>query len=759
MSDKSKTQDEDLPYYDHPTGGWGSVKSLAKIIARSRPDPGIMQTLWRQNKPGGHMCTSCAWAKPDKPHTFEFCENGAKATAWDLTSHRCTPDFFAEHSVEALKSWSAHDLEMAGRLTHPMRYDADSDHYIETTWEEAFEGIAAELKQLDPKSVVFYTSGRAALETSYLWALFARLYGHNNLPDSSNMCHETTSVGLKKVIGSPVGTCKLEDFNECDMIMFFGQNTGSNSPRFLHTLQAAARRGCHIVTFNPVRERGLIGFANPQSPMQMLTSSRTKISEHYLQVKPGGDIAVLAGLCKRVLELEEEENGGVLDKAFIEEHTTGFEAFAQSMQQTSWADIEQASGLKRTDLEIIAGMYANAKKTIGIYGMGLTQHVHGFVNLAMYVNLLLMKGHIGRYGAGISPVRGHSNVQGQRTVGISEKPELVPLDKLAEMFDFEPPRDEGRTTVEVVRGVLDGSVKAFLSLGGNFARAIPDQGQADPAWKDLTLNVQIATKLNRSHLLVGRKTWLLPCLVRSEEDMQATGPQAVSMEDSLSNIYGSVGKRKPAGEHVKSEMAIVAGLAKATLKPNPKVKWDEWLGDYSLVRDLIEETYPDDFKDFNARMFEPGGFYRGNPARERQWQTESGKAEFTAPKVLTALGELPGEGQYTMITLRSNDQFNTTVYGYTDRLRGLEGSRYIVLINPKEMADAGLSEGQMVTLESAVDDGVERRVADMKVTAYDLPDGCVATYYPEANPLVPLEYHDQESKTPAYKGVPVRIVA
>ncbi|WP_416399004.1 FdhF/YdeP family oxidoreductase [Allohahella sp. A8] len=759
MSDKSKTQDEDLPYYDHPTGGWGSVKSLAKIIARSRPDPGIMQTLWRQNKPGGHMCTSCAWAKPDKPHTFEFCENGAKATAWDLTSHRCTPDFFAEHSVEALKSWSAHDLEMAGRLTHPMRYDADSDHYIETTWEEAFEGIAAELKQLDPKSVVFYTSGRAALETSYLWALFARLYGHNNLPDSSNMCHETTSVGLKKVIGSPVGTCKLEDFNECDMIMFFGQNTGSNSPRFLHTLQAAARRGCHIVTFNPVRERGLIGFANPQSPMQMLTSSRTKISEHYLQVKPGGDIAVLAGLCKRVLELEEEKNGGVLDKAFIEEHTTGFEAFAQSMQQTSWADIEQASGLKRTDLEIIAGMYANAKKTIGIYGMGLTQHVHGFVNLAMYVNLLLMKGHIGRFGAGISPVRGHSNVQGQRTVGISEKPELVPLDKLAEMFDFEPPRDEGRTTVEVVRGVLDGSVKAFLSLGGNFARAIPDQGQADPAWKDLTLNVQIATKLNRSHLLVGRKTWLLPCLVRSEEDMQATGPQAVSMEDSLSNIYGSVGKRKPAGEHVKSEMAIVAGLAKATLKPNPKVKWDDWLGDYSLVRDLIEETYPDDFKDFNARMFEPGGFYRGNPARERQWKTESGKAEFTAPKVLTALGELPGEGQYTMITLRSNDQFNTTVYGYTDRLRGLEGSRYIVLINPKEMADAGLSEGQMVTLESAVDDGVERRVADLKVTAYDLPDGCVATYYPEANPLVPLEYHDQESKTPAYKGVPVRIVA
>ncbi|GAA3955203.1 FdhF/YdeP family oxidoreductase [Allohahella marinimesophila] len=757
MSDKSKTQDEDLPHYDRPTGGWGSVKSLATIMERSRPDPGVMKTLWRQNKPGGHMCTSCAWAKPAKPHPFEFCENGAKATVWDLTSHRCTPAFFAENSVETLKSWSDHDLEMVGRLTHPLRYDASTDHYVETTWAEAFAGIAAELQQLDPKSVVFYTSGRAALETSYLWALFARLYGHNNLPDSSNMCHETTSVGLKKVIGSSVGTCTLEDFEQCDMIMFFGQNTGSNSPRFLHNLQAAAKRGCHIVTFNPVRERGLIEFVNPQSPVQMLTTSSTQISEHYLQVKPGGDIAVLAGLCKRVLELEAEK-GGVLDKTFIAEHTKGFDDFVRSMQQTQWADIEQASGLKRADLEMIAAMYATAKKTIGIYGMGLTQHVHGFVNLAMYVNLLLMKGHIGRLGGGISPVRGHSNVQGQRTVGISEKPKLVPLDKLAEMFDFEPPRDEGRTTVEVVRGVLDGSVKAFLSLGGNFARAIPDQGQADPAWKDLTLNVQVATKLNRSHLLVGRKTWLLPCLVRAEEDMQATGAQAVSMEDSLSNIYGSVGKRQPASEHLKSEMAIVAGLAKATLKPNPKVKWDEWLGDYSLVRDLIEETYPDDFKDFNARMFEAGGFYRGNPARERVWKTESGKAEFTAPKVLSALGERPGKGEFTMITMRSNDQFNTTIYGHSDRLRGLEGSRYIVLMNPDEIANAGLSEGQMVTLESAVNDGVERRVANMKVTAYDLPDGCVATYYPEANPLIPLDYHDEESKTPAYKGAPVRIV-
>ncbi len=759
MTDRKETrQREDLPHYDSPSGGWGSLIGVAKQLRQDNPDPGVLETLMRLNKPGGVMCTSCAWTKPAYPHPAEFCENGAKATIWDLTRDRCGPEFFARHSVTELRGWSDHALEIEGRLTHPMRYDATTDHYVEASWDEAFAAIGARLKTLDPKSTVFYTSGRAGLEASYLYALFARLYGHNNLPDSSNMCHETTSVGLKKVIGSSVGTCVLSDFDHCDMILFFGQNTGTNSPRFLHPLRNAKKRGCKIVTFNPVREAGLVSFRDPQSPVEMLTGKDTQISDRYLQVKPGGDIAAIAGLCKRVFEIDDEQGGGVLDRGFITQHTSGWPEFVEKIRATTWAEIEAASGLSHEDLAEIGEMYAGAQRVIGVYGMGLTQHVHGSVNIGMLVNLLLMRGNIGLDGAGISPVRGHSNVQGQRTVGISEKPELVPLDKIDAMFGFKSPRDTGRTTVEVVEGVLDGSVKAFIGLGGNFARAIPDQGRSDPAWAGLELNVQIATKLNRSHLLVGNDAWLLPCLVRSEQDIQATGPQAVSMEDSLSCIHGSIGKRAPASDALKSEPAIIAGIAKATLAPDPKVKWDEWVGDYGLVRSLIAETYPEMFRDFNDRLFTAGGFYRGNPARERRWKTDTGKAQFTTPAGMSALGQQPDADGFTLVTMRSNDQFNTTVYGFDDRLRGLKTDRMVVLMNPEEIARAGLAEGDVVTLACAVDDGETREVAGLRVLAYDLPDGCVGAYYPETNPLVPLSYHDVLSKTPAYKGTPVRIL-
>ncbi len=396
---------------------------------------------------------------------------------------------------------------------------------------------------------------------------------------------------------------------------------------------------------------------------------------------------------------------------------------------------------------------------IGVYGMGLTQHVHGFQNLAMLVNLLLMRGNIGRQGAGVSPVRGHSNVQGQRTVGISEKPELVPLDRLAEMYGFEPPRDEGMNTVAACEGILDGSVRAFVSLGGNFVRAIPERAKMEEAWTRMRLTVQIATKLNRSHLLNGEVAYLLPCLGRSEEDRQASGPQAVTMEDSLSHIHGSLGKVEPASPALRSELAIVAGLAKATLPANPKVPWDAWVGDYAIVRGRIEETYPEEFRDFDARKFEPGGFYRGNSARERVWKTESGKAEFTVATTLSAIGVEDAPGRYRLITMRSNDQFNTTIYGYSDRLRGIEGTRDVVLMNRGEMARAGLAEGQVVALVSDAEDGEHREVGGLAVTPFDLPDGCLGSYYPEMNPLIPLWYHDRESKTPAAKGVPVRIRA
>ncbi|WP_449469181.1 FdhF/YdeP family oxidoreductase [Sphingobium chungangianum] len=758
----SKPED-DTVHYDGPAGGWGSLQGITRIFGKELDSPAVLETLRRQNKPGGFMCVSCAWTKPAHPHAFEFCENGAKATLWELTSRRCTPDFFEKHSVSELKEWRDHDLEQQGRLTHPMRYDPVSDRYRPVSWSEAFREIGAELRALDPKSTVFYTSGRASLETAYLYALFARLYGHNNLPDSSNMCHETTSVGLKKVTGSPVGTCVLSDFEKCDAIFFFGQNTGSNSPRFLHPLQEAVKRGCRIVTFNPVREEGLISFINPQSPTQMLTGKRTQISELYFQVRPGGDIAAIMGLCKHVLardaELFARDKRHLIDTAFIEQHCHGFDEFVACASGTSWEEIEQESGLSRADLEAAADIYCDAEKVIGIYGMGVTQHVHGSQTIGMLVNLLLMRGNIGREGAGVSPVRGHSNVQGQRTVGISEKPELVPNDRLKKLFDFDPPMEKGMNTVEACEGIIAGKVKAFVSLGGNFVRAIPEREKMEAAWPTMRLTVQIATKLNRSHLLNGEVAYLLPCLGRSEADTQSSGPQTVTIEDSLSCVHGSVGKRKPASEHLLSELAIVAGIARETLPDNPKVKWDEWVGDYGKVRDLIEASYPDKFTDFNNRLFTPGGFYRGNEARERIWKTESGKADFTVPTTLSSCGFEDAPGRYRLITLRSNDQFNTTIYGYSDRLRGVEGTRDVLLMSPEEIARAGLTEGQVVALVSDAQDGVHREVGGLTVTPFSLPRGCVAAYYPEMNPLVPLSHHDKLSKTPAAKSVPVRIRA
>ncbi|WP_112874380.1 FdhF/YdeP family oxidoreductase [Paracoccus endophyticus] len=755
--DPQAEQDPDTPHYDGAAGGWGSLKGMSRLLLGEPPSAGALNTLRRQNKPGGHMCTSCAWGKPAKPHTAEFCENGAKATIWDLTRAICDPLTLADTPVADLARLSDHELEAMGRLTHPMRFDAASGCYVPTGWDEAFRGIGAALQRLDPKSVVFYTSGRASLETSFLWQLFGRLYGHNNLPDSSNMCHETTSVALKKYIGSPVGTCVFEDFDHCDLMLFFGQNTGSNSPRFLHTIQKAVERGCKVVTFNPVRETGLLRFRNPQRPLQML-GRLTAISDLYLQVRPGGDLAAMLGLVKRTLDLDAAE-GGIIDRDFIAEHTTGFDALRAHAEATGWDEIEAHSGLSRQHLQDVGDLYARARATVAMYGMGLTQHVHGGETLGMLVNLMLLRGNVGRLGTGISPVRGHSNVQGQRTVGISEKPDLVPLDRMAALFGFDPPREEGRTTVEAARGIIDGSVRGFLQLGGNFARAIPDTDRVAPHWAGLDLVVNVATKLNRSHLVPGRATWLLPCLVRAEEDRQASGPQTVSIEDSLSHIHASLGKNAPAADTLLSEPAIVAGIAKATLPPNPNVPWDDWVGDYARIRSAIEQVWPEQFTGYETRMRRPGGFYKGNKARGRVWQTDSGKAEFSVPPGHSGLGRDLAPGEYTLITLRSNDQFNTTVYGFEDRLRGLSGNRMIVLMNLDDMARAGLSEGQVVTMACAEQDGHRRAVAGLTVTPYDLPDRCVAAYYPEVNGIVPVGLHDRMSKTPAYKGTPVRIEA
>ena len=741
------------------------MKGIARIYGETWASPGALDSLRRLNKPRGVMCMSCAWPKPASYSAFEFCENGAKATLWELTKDRCTPAFFDadDHTVTSLRDWTDHELEKAGRLTHPMKYDAAADRYVPIDWDDAFAEIGAILRELPREDVVFYASGHAGLEASYLYGLLARVYGNNNLPQSSNMCHETTSVGLTRVIGSPVGTVTFDDLAATDCYFYFGQNPGTNSPRFLHNLKDLKDRGGRIVTFNPVIEQGLVSFVDPQDPLAMMTGRETIISDQYHQLKAGGDVAAILGLCKVVVEADDAARkagtGEVIDHAFIAEHTTGFEDFTACCRTADWADIEQASGLTQAALREAAQVYIEAEKTIGVYGMGFTQHTHGALNIAMMVNLLLLKGNIGRLGTGCCPVRGHSNVQGQRTVGIAEKAHLVPLDTLKDLFDFDPPTKDGMHVVDAVQGLIEGKVRGFVSLGGNLLRAVPDQKRMEEGWARQDITVMVSTKLNRSHLFPGKAAYILPCLGRSEIDRQSSGNQAVTSEDSFSMISGSIGHRPPASDYLKSELAIVTGIAKATLDPNPKLKWDEWTGDYALVRDLIEATYPDDFHDFNTRMFEAGGFWRGNPAAERVWKTDSGKAVITTPPQLTSLGFEDKPGRYRLLTMRSNDQFNTTIYGYSDRFRGIEGTRDVVLMNPDDIAEAGLSDGASVKLVTDYDrDDVERELGGLKLVAYKLPRGTIAGYYPECNVLVPITHHDQLSKTPASKSIPVRVV-
>ena len=749
--------------YKHAAGGWGSLKEVGSALATQNVIFKGGKTLLRQNKPDGFACVSCSWAKPKHPHLFEFCESGAKATAWEITSKRIDSTFFEEHTVADLLKWSDRELESVGRLTAPMRWDPATDRYLEVSWDLAFEEIGREIQALEPESVVFYSSGRASLETSYMYQLMARMVGCNNLPDSSNMCHESTSVGLMKSIGVGIGTVTLEDFDQADCIFFFGQNVGTNSPRMLHPLQDARKRGVPIVTFNPIREPGLVRFVNPQSPVEMLTPAHTQVSTQYHQVKAGGDSAALMGLCKAVIAADDDaQRAGiarVLDAVFIAEHTSGFEEFATAVRDADWGEIERESGLPREALEQAATVYMAANRVIGIYGMGLTQHRNGVQNVQMVVNLLLLRGNIGKPGAGVCPVRGHSNVQGQRTVGITEKPELAPLDKLREQFQFEPPRKKGLNTVDACKGILAQTVRAFIGLGGNFVRATPETVLLEGAWNKLRLSVQISTKLNRSHLIHGEVSYILPCLGRIEIDRQATGEQAVSMEDSTGCMHGSRGVVEPAGNMLLSEPAIVAGIAKATLPLNSAVPWDEWVGDYSKIRDAIGETYPDIFHDFNARMWIPGGFRRPVPAAHREWKTESKRANFTVPETLLEdPDQRPLQGRLLrLFTLRSDSQFNTTVYTDDDRFRGIYGSRRVLLMNPADMQRLGFEAGELVDAITPSEDGVSRRVDGLKLVAFDLPKQCVGGYYPECNPLIPLWHHAKGSMVPAAKSISIEL--
>lgn len=780
--------------YEGPSGGWGSAASVVDILVREQIPLTGPEVLTHQNHPDGFQCVSCAWGKPAKPSLAEICENGVKATAWEITKKRVDEAFFEKHTMTELEGWLDFNLEDAGRLTHPMRWNSDTDKYEPVSWEHAFEEIGRELRALgdDPDQTVFYVSGRAALETSYMFQLLARMYGTNNLPDSSNMCHESTSVALPESIGVAVGTVTLQDFEQTDLMFYIAHNPGTSAPRILHQLQDAVKRGAKIIGFNPLRERGLERFTNPQDPKQMLTGGETQIASQIHQVRNGGDIAAMTGVCKALIAMDDEaaaqgeahatdrmslleqteddagfsikaaaankQNRKVLDHDFIKEHTHGFEQFAVYCRGAHWAEIELVSGLTREALEGVARDYVKADRTMAIYGMGLTQHVAGVENVQMVINLLLLRGNIGKGGTGVCPVRGHSNVQGQRTVGITEKPELAPLDVLKQMYGFEPPRHEGVTTVKACEKMVSGEIKAFVALGGNFTRAIPDLPVVEAAWRKLRLTVGIATKLNRSHVVHGQVAYVLPCLGRIEIDEQATGPQAVSMESSLAHFHGSRGHVKPASPHLLSEPAIVAGIAKATLDPNPRVPWTDWVGDYGLVRQAIEKTWPATFPNFNEKLFDPGGVTRPIAARERKWNTRTGKANFIVPTQMFAgmVSSFDAPDVLQLITLRSNDQFNTTIYGYDDRFRGVKGTRMVVFMNAADIARRGFKDGEFVDLTTAIDDGTERIVKGLRIIAYNIPEGCIGAYFPETNPLVPLSHHDTKAHTPAYKAIPVK---
>jgi molybdopterin-dependent oxidoreductase alpha subunit len=750
------------PAYDGPAGGWGALKSVALHLKEQRIAVKGTRTLLAANQPDGFDCPGCAW--PDRQHgsSFEFCENGAKAVAAEATAKRATPEVFAQHTVSWLAQQSDHFLEDLGRLTQPMVYDAASDHYRPIDWDAAFALIGDTLRALpDPNRALFYTSGRTSNEAAFLWQLFVREYGSNNFPDCSNMCHEPSGVALKRAIGVGKGTVSLDDFTLADAIFSFGHNPGTNHPRMLGELRAAARRGARIVSFNPLKERGLERFADPQSPFEMATLGSTPISSHYFQPRVGGDLAVLKALCKRVIELDDQALAAgrprVVDAAFIAEHTEGFEAFAAELRAVPWDALVQASGLTQAQLFAAAEVYVQAERVIVAWGMGITQHRRSVATIEMIAALLLLRGNLGKPGAGVCPVRGHSNVQGDRTMGIDERPSAAFLDRLQQVFGFEPPREHGLNTVESIAAMLDGEAEVFIGLGGNFAASTPDTEATARALRRCALTVHVSTKFNRSHVVHGRRALLLPCLGRTELDLQQGRPQAITVEDSMSMVHRSVGRNPPASPHLKSEPEIVAGIAQATL-PDSKVKWAWLVQDHDRIRDLIAEVF-DDFAGFNQRVAVPGGFRLPNAAAERRWNTATQRANFAvhalddgAPAP-AATAEAP---LFTLTTIRSHDQYNTTIYGLHDRYRGVHGERRVLFVHPEDIAQLGLEAGAAVDLTSV--HGDERRlVQGFRLVPYDIPRGCVAAYYPETNPLVPLSSVAEGAGTPTSKAVPVLI--
>ena len=749
--------------YESPAGGWGALRATAKALREQSITLKGSKALLSMNQPDGFDCPGCAWPDPKHTSSFEFCENGAKAVSFELTKRLVTREFFAAYTVSELEKQSDYWLEEQGRLAEPMRYNSATDHYEPISWDDAFAMIGRHLRALEtPDRADFYTSGRASNEAAFLYQLFVRRFGTNNFPDCSNMCHEATSVGLPESIGIGKGTVLLEDFDHADAIFVMGQNPGTNSPRMMTALRDASRRGVPIVAINPLRERALERFAAPQDPIEMATFTSTPISSEYCQVKVGGDLGVLKGIMKFVLAAHEAAiqagDEPVLDLPFIEQHTTGFEALADDLRATSWDDILRVSGVPRAQIERIARIYIQSKSVIICFGMGLTQHRFGTQVVQYVASLLMLRGNFGRPGAGICPVRGHSNVQGDRTVGIDEKPSVEFLSQIEKVFGFHPPQHHGHSVVDTLQAMIDGRSDVFVSLGGNFAAATPDATLVQAAMRRLKLTVTINTKLNRGHIVHGQEALILPCLARSDIDMQAGGRQSVTVEDSMSMVHASGGLVTPPSPHLKSEVAIICGMARATL-PDSGIDWDAFEGNYDLIRDKIAAVFPKLFADFNARVRVPGGFHLTNGPRDRVWKTATGRANFLVCPGVAEDPAIANPGALQLTTIRSHDQYNTTIYSLNDRYRGVFGGRMVVFMNKDDMAERKITPDSVVEMESLVDVTTRRTASGFKVKPYNIPRGSIAAYYPETNGLMPLCHHDKKSKTPSAKSIPIVVRA
>jgi molybdopterin-dependent oxidoreductase alpha subunit len=750
VTDESFTSHE----YEHPAAGWGAARSVSKVLERAgEPLEGMRALLTMNQEDGGFDCPGCAW--PDDPSglRLDICENGAKHVTWELAPEHVDGEFFAAHTVAELDGWTDYDLEAAGRLAEPLSYDEATDTYRPIPWADAFALVGDTLRGLaGPDEACFYTSGRLSNEATFLYQLWVREFGTNNLPDCSNMCHEASGRALTAAIGTGKGTVTLEDWEVADAIILLGDNAATNAPRMLTWLAEADRRGAALIHVNPLIEAASRRTIVPHEFVDMATFHTTSTGTLNAQVRIGGDFALLRGVAKGVLEKERTEPGAI-DRDFLDAKTKGFDEYKALSESTPWADLVRDSGVPEETIRRIADIYVSSERLIIAWCLGITQHEHGVETIREIVNLLLLGGHIGREGAGPCPVRGHSNVQGNRTCGINNRPDQAFLDRLAAACGIDPPRDHGLGTVGTINAMHRGDVKAFVSLGGNFALAAPDTPYTYEALRNCELTVQVSTKLNRSHIVHGKRALILPCLGRSEIDVQAGGEQGITVEDSMAMVHISRGMKKPHSDELRSECSILAGMATATL-PDSKTPWQSYVDDYDRIRDKMEEAL-DGFEDFNERARHPHGFRLAQPARERIFLTPSGRAEFSQAPLPDDVD--PGEGRLTLATVRSHDQFNTTIYSNDDRYRGLKGLRTVLFMNEEDMRERGLDEGGLIDITSVSKDGSRRSAYGYRAVSHDIPRGCTIGYMPELNVLCGIADYSTESEQPVTKHLVVEV--